>query len=756
MEERQDTPREEIPEETEVAETERTETEGTDAAEAVETEEKVEERTLEDATHEPGARVEESQGFEQAEAVESELKEAVESTPDESSPDVPQEAAGTPEVWDDRAEQGGGTYSAKPGVPEGDSGWLGTGGDDPVLAEPTPADVVEVPDGIEIKPASEDDGTVGWDDHPVEEEPALSTTPGESKEDEYYVDARVVIRSEAGDQGGQVELDHPGTGGRVAQEPEPGPEPSLSPVFDGNIGEDPDPGGTPPMPDVGESESEGDLPVAEDESPDGRRETESEDGLPAYDDVPEGGRDSQMAGELLGEDAQEPKPEKGVLPATDGEVQEEKQEGVREDDETDEPPDWYLHEDKDGNITVVDKDGNPVDSPPVVYKYQGKTYVAYPGDEPAIAPDGTVNDPSKLIELPNYKKPIKDMYLHEDKDGNITVVDKDGKPVSSPPVVFKYQGKTYVTYGESPIAADGTIKDPSKLIELSTYKQDTKNMYLHEDKDGKITVVDGNGKPVDSPPIVYTYKGKTYVSYPGDEPFNPDGTIKDPSKLIELSDYKPAIRDISKEMYLHEDKDGNITVVDVNGKPVDSPPVVYTYQGKIYVTYPGDEPAIAPDGTIKDPSKLIELSTYKTAIKDMYLHEDKDGNITVVDGDGKPVNSPPIVFTYQGKTYVTYPGDDPINPDGTIKDPSKLIELSTYKAPIKDMYLHEDKDGNVTVVGKDGKPVDSPPIVFSYKGKYYAAYPGDDPINPDGTIKDPSKLIELSNYKPPGWGQKTT
>ena len=606
MDELQDTPREEVPEEAEARETEGTETERSDAAEAVEAEEKSEERTLEESTHEPGARVEESQDFEQAEAVESAFTEAIESAPDESSLEEPQEAAGTPEEWDDVAEDGERTYGAKPGVPEGDSGWLGTGSDDPILAEATPKDVVEVPDGVEIKPAGEDDGTVGRGDHPIEDDPELGSSSGESEDENYYVDARGVIHSEEREGGSdQVELDHPGTGGRIAQEPDPVPEPGLSPGFDGKVAQSPEPGGTPPTPDVGEDESEDELPPKEGDAGGGVRETESEEGLPAH-DVSEGGRDPETKGEMLGESELESTPEEDVLPAMDGDSNVGVEEGVREDDEVDEPPDWYLHEDKDGNITVVDKDGNPVDSPPIVYKYQGKTYVAYPGDEPAIAPDGTVNDPSKLIELPNYKKPIKDMYLHEDKDGNITVVDGDGKPVSSPPIVFTYQGKTYITYGDSPINPDGTIKDPSKLIELPDYKQDTKNMYLHEDKDGNITVVDGNGVPVDSPPIVFTYQGKTYVTY-GDSPIADDGTIKDPNKLIELPNYKPAVRDISKKMYLHEDKDGNITVVDANGKPVDSPPIVYTYQGKTYVTYPGDEPAIAPDGTIKDPSNLIDL-----------------------------------------------------------------------------------------------------------------------------------------------------
>ncbi len=275
--------------------------ENTESAEVGETTERTEEQTLQDATHEPGARVEETQDFALAESVEEALREAMDPAeevagvspvplpkpageveddlpapstdpkdlpqgsgtlePDESYPEEPQEAIGTPEVWDDMVEEGSGTYGANPGVPEGDSGWLGTGDDDNVLAEPTPVDVIEVPDGVEIKPVGEDDGTVGrddhpvnedlddleyepgpvqqppdWDhgppgptaelkesgpagvaevpqnvefkpageddgtvdrdDHPIEKDPDLSPAPGEPKEDEYYVDARGVIRSE--------------------------------------------------------------------------------------------------------------------------------------------------------------------------------------------------------------------------------------------------------------------------------------------------------------------------------------------------------------------------------------------------------------------------------------------------------------------------------------------------------------------------------------------------------------------------------
>ncbi len=751
-----------------------------ETTEAVESAERAEEQAVEEATHDPGARVEETQTFEQAEAVEEALTEAVE-TAEPAEEDIPPAESG-PDPQD---------------LPAG-SGILEEPGQTLEMAEeqgdPGPAGIVEVPEGVEIELAGDADqaGTVDRDDPGRVEDPELSET-SQDEDDEGGEEATPI--NLPGPVTAEVALDHPGTGGRVAQQPEPGPIPPGEALGEdialdhtvpgGRVVQEPEPG---PVP---SSEAFGEEIALDQTGPGGRVAQQPEpDPVPpeealgeeiALDHTSPGGRVAQQPDpdpvppeEALGEEIALDLHAPGrnladvadeiILGSTEAGLEtelimeqegEEDQEDLSEEEETGEAPDWYLYEDKDGNVTVVDENGNPVDSPPIVYTYEGKTYITYPGDEPAIAPDGTIKDPSKLIELPNYTQPIKDMYLHEDKDGNITVVDGDGVPVSSPPIVFTYQGKTYVSYGEPPIAEDGTLKDSRKLIELPDYKQDTKNMYLHEDKDGNITVVDENGVPVDSPPIVFTYQGKTYVTYPGDDPINPDGTIKDPSKLIELSDYKPAVRNIAKEMYLHEDKDGNFTVVDKYGKPVNSPPIVYTYQGKTYVAYPGDEPAIATDGTIKDPSKLIELSTYKQPVSGMYLHEDKDGNITVVDAKGNPVDSPPIVYTYQGKTYAAYPGDETgIAPDGTIENPTYMIELPTYKAPIKDMYLHEDKDGNITVVDGDGVPVNSPPIVFTYQGKTYVTYPGDDPINPDGTIKDPSKLIELPNYKPPWWKKK--
>ena len=76
-------------------------------------------------------------------------------------------------------------------LPEGEGGWLGTGDDegppDVQMTEPLresgPAEETEIPDGIEFKLASEDDGTVDRDDHPMVEDPELTEATGKDDDD---------------------------------------------------------------------------------------------------------------------------------------------------------------------------------------------------------------------------------------------------------------------------------------------------------------------------------------------------------------------------------------------------------------------------------------------------------------------------------------------------------------------------------------------------------------------------------------------
>jgi hypothetical protein len=162
-------------------------------------------------------------------------------------------------------------------------------------------------------------------------------------------------------------------------------------------------------------------------------------------------------------------------------------------------------------------------------------------------------------------------------------------------------------------------------------------------------------------------------------------------------------------MYVHVSQDG-ITVVDASGEPVDSPPLIRTI-----VDDGGDViyDAYYPSG------ERADLTTYSAPITGMYVHVSQDGTKTIVDATGEPVDSPPMI-----RTIVDDKGDviyDAYYPSG------ERADLTTYSAPITDMYIHISQ-GKITVVDADGKPVDSPPLIrqFVVKGEvvFDAYYPG--------------------------------
>ncbi len=220
-----------------------------EAAEVVEVEEVAEAQSLDDVTHEPGAVIEETQTFEQAEAVESALSEAVEAAQAASVGELP---LPLPQPADEGGEHGG------------------------VLPLPIP------------EPALEDDSetpnAIGYDETPpsAEELPITlvdSAQEGEALEEQTILDesGREQVeglplpvfnpaKEEQGDSqdlspgvdGNEVELPiEPGGSGpgpnHVAETNDPpdpeGPnldldlnsEPGLSPGFDGNVAETNDP-----------------------------------------------------------------------------------------------------------------------------------------------------------------------------------------------------------------------------------------------------------------------------------------------------------------------------------------------------------------------------------------------------------------------------------------------------------------------------------------------------------------------------------
>jgi hypothetical protein len=79
----------------------------------------------------------------------------------------------------------------------------------------------------------------------------------------------------------------------------------------------------------------------------------------------------------------------------------------------------------------VDVEGQPVSSPPIITKILGDTGVekfiaSYPG-----AGEG------KPVDLPIYTADFKDVYAHVSQGGKITIVNVEGKPIASPPLIKK-------------------------------------------------------------------------------------------------------------------------------------------------------------------------------------------------------------------------------------------------------------------------------------------------------------------------------
>ena len=153
-----------------------------------------------------------------------------------------------------------------------------------------------------------------------------------------------------------------------------------------------------------------------------------------------------------------------------------------------------LFEGQDGTITIVDKDGNPVKYPPA----WSSQYVKSSGADKNYYIKGEEEREYKLLEV--YKPPSEDVYIYTAADGSTTLVDETGKPIKSPPhLKFDQVTKENVIIGK-----DGSfIKAPDfnhPIVDIYNG-----NILVHVNQDGSISVVDANGKSIDSPPIIKKY-----------------------------------------------------------------------------------------------------------------------------------------------------------------------------------------------------------------------------------------------------------
>ena len=292
------------------------------------------------------------------------------------------------------------------------------------------------------------------------------------------------------------------------------------------------------------------------------------------------------------------------------------------------------------------------------------------------------------------------MYAHVDSSGTVTIVDENGKPIDSPPTVTKVVGED----GTEKYMASYEAGGKTYSFEVTSYISSLSDLYVGYDKDGKLTVFNGKGEPVDSPPVITKFvdeKGmeKYTAYYPG----------AGEGGKVTLSSYTASL----EGCYSTTGQDGKVTIVDADGNPLKCQPVITkTVDHGVeiyYASYPGT-------------GAKVELSAYSASLDGYYTHIGQDGKVTVVDADGNPVSSQPAITKTVDhgveKYYASYPGT------------GAKVELSAYSASLEGYYAHVGPDGKITVVGADGKPLASQPLTYKFvdnKGveQIVAYYPGD-------------------------------
>ncbi len=283
-----------------------------------------------------------------------------------------------------------------------------------------------------------------------------------------------------------------------------------------------------------------------------------------------------------------------------------------------------------------------------------------------------------------------EMYAHVDSSGVVTIVDADGKPIDSPPTVTKVVGND----GKEKYLATYQANGKTYSFEVTSYISSLSDLYVGYDEDGKLTVFNGKGEKVDSPPAITKFvddKGMEKYSayYPG----------AGPGSGVVLDAYTGSLQNC----YAHYGQDGKVTIVDADGNPLKCQPAITKYMNnkgveQIAAYYPGAGEA-----------GKVTLSSYSTSLQNCFVNYGQDGKVTIVDADGNPLKSQPTTTKYidnKGVEQVVayYPGAG---------EPGK-VTLSSYSTSLQNCYANYGQDGKVTIVGADGKPLASQPVTYKF------------------------------------------
>ena len=237
--------------------------------ESTETPERVEEQQLEVATQEPGARIEETQTFEQAEVVEDTLVRAMETAEQKEGAPVPIPTS-EPASEFKLTDEDGTIERDEYGMADGSEISEGTGKDDDGGDEATPINLPGPVAAVELSP----DDVKMEEESPAEEHagvlPVPIPEPVNKGEELGTLPIPIPEPTMEKDDYNQVTLSPDDV--KFSEEPEPGPDPfhftaefpdpdpwphtDLSPGVDGNVAGHKEPGDPPPPPERG-NRSEG-------------------------------------------------------------------------------------------------------------------------------------------------------------------------------------------------------------------------------------------------------------------------------------------------------------------------------------------------------------------------------------------------------------------------------------------------------------------------------------------------------------------
>ncbi len=371
------------------------------------------------------------------------------------------------------------------------------------------------------------------------------------------------------------------------------------------------------------------------------------------------------------------------------------------------PPEIYVAYDSSGNPVIVDKNGDPIDSPPIV--------AAMTGDkgEPLYYGRYVGLDSDKLFWIPFLERDFQGCSVGMNTEGALTVFDASGEPLSVQPKLLKMSGSNGSFYTVYNVDSQGNTKP----FALYDYVGSLTGVTIGKDADGHLTAFDASGEPLAAQPHITILGDNT-----GGEIYSvyyPSGVKGSQSTPVLLSAYSASLDGVTVAIGL----DGKRIAVDENGKPLAAQPIISA------ITVDGVEQFIVRYSTDKPET----LSTYSGSLEGVSVYRDESGKLVAVDSNGQPLAAQPVITMYTGsagETFfaVRYPTEEALN--------STPTTLFLYDAPLTGMYISVGSDGKPVAVDADGKPLAAQPTIKAFIGGdgkpvYTATYGSGKPVSLD-------------------------